>query len=147
MKIILLRQFIKVFILTSFMFSLTIFIDNETRSVSWFLFALVITFISFGLPNAVFLLLIYLIKIGQDFFLITRYLFIEIILLGLIHFFIDKAVLLLPSEYKFYSTPTTTGRKFYIQADYIILYSFVVLFVVLFLINKIRKRLRTTVET
>lgn len=140
------RQFIKVFILTSFMFSLPMFIEKETRSIDWFVFALIITFISFGLPNAVFLLLIYFLRIGQDFFLKTKYLVIEIILLGSIHYLVDKAVLLLPNEYWFYPTPTISGRKFYFQEDFIILYSFVILFIVLFLINKIKNSLRTTVK-
>ena len=139
MKVMVLIQFIKVFILTSFMFSLTMFIDKETRSIDWFLFALIITFISFGLPNAVFLLLIYFLKIGQDFFLKTKYLVIEIILLGSIHYLVDEAVISLPSEYWFYYTPTISGRKFYFQADFIIFYSFVVLFIVLFTIDRIKK--------
>ena len=128
------------------MFSLPMFIEKETRSIDWFVFALIITFISFGLPNAVFLLLIYFLRIGQDFFLKTKYLVIEIILLGSIHYLVDKAVLLLPNEYWFYPTPTISGRKFYFQEDFIILYSFVILFIVLFLINKIKNSLRTTVK-
>lgn len=122
------------------------FIEKETRSIDWFVFALIITFISFGLPNAVFLLLIYFLRIGQDFFLKMKYLVIEIILLGSIHYLVDKAVLLLPNEYWFYSTPTISRRKFYFQEDFIILYSFVILFIVLFLINKIKNSLRVTVK-
>lgn len=146
MKVIMILQFIKVFVLTSFMFSLTIFLDKGTRSIDWFLFALLITFISFGLPNAIFLLSIYFLKIGQDFFLKTKYLIIEIILLYSIHYLVNKAVLLIPSEYKFYSTPTISGLKFYFQADFIILCSFIILFIVLFLIYIIQNRRNTTIK-
>jgi hypothetical protein len=64
----LIKQIIKAFILTTVLFSLVVLQESDTKSVNWFLFGLLITGISFGIPNAIFLLLIYWLKIGKDVF-------------------------------------------------------------------------------
>lgn len=133
------RQILLTVILTTTMFSLTTLIDQDTRSASWFFLAFVITLISFGLPNAIFLLLIYWLNIGRDFLLKTKLLVLEIILLLTIFWTTDKAILLIPIRYRYYTTPTITGQKFAFQAGTIIFYSFVILFIVLFTIDRIKK--------
>ena len=136
------RQIIIAFLLTTIMFSLTILFDSDTRSIGWFLLAFVITAISYGLPNAIFLLLLYWLKIGQFFLVKTKYLFIEIILFFLIFIAVDKTVLLIPIKYRYYSTPTVYGQKFAFQASAIIFYSFVILFIAIFSIEQIKRHFK-----
>lgn len=133
------RQSITAFILTTIISLLTILLDNKTRSINWLLLGCVITAISCGLPNLIFLLLIYWLKIGQSILIKTKCLLAEIILLNLIIMAVDKTVLLIPIEYRYYSTPTEYGKRFAFQASAIIFYSFVILFIVIFAIEQIKK--------
>jgi hypothetical protein len=134
-----LRQIIIAFLLTSAIFSLTVLFENNTSSVDWYLFTLLITAISFGLPNALLLLLTYWLNIGQDVLLKTKYLFIEVVLLFSIFLLVNKAVMLIPVKYRYYSIPTISGQKFAFQAGPIIFYSFIILFIVLLTRDRIKK--------
>lgn len=133
------RKILITVLLTTTMCSFTTFIDKDSRTFSWFILVFIITFISFGLPNGLFLLFMYWLNIGRDFLLKTKLLVLEIILLLTIYWTTDKAILLIPIKYKYYSTPTITGQKFAFQAGTIIFYSFVILFIVLFTIDRIKK--------
>jgi hypothetical protein len=141
-----LRQVIIAYLLTTTLFSLTVLIDSNTRSGCWFIFVFIINTISFGLPNVVFLLLMYWLKIGKDFLLKTKYLLIEITLLFMIHFIVNKAVTLIPIKYRLYSSPTSTGLKYAFEPQALIFYSFIFLFIVLFSIERITKRWKHKVE-
>src|SRR5690554_4806595 len=81
---VLIKQFITAVILTTLIFSTTVFFTSETSSLAWFKLALLVTFFAIGLPIGVFLLIIDWLNIGGDFIFITRLLAVENILLALI---------------------------------------------------------------
>jgi hypothetical protein len=138
------RQSIRAFYLTTILYSLTIFYDSDTRSIGWFLIALFITGISYGLPNAFFLLILYFFKIGRLFLMNTRYLLLEILFHFIIFFSVDYIVSLIPINYRYYSTPTEIGQKFAFQAGAIIFYSYIVLFFLITAIELILKKKRNS---
>lgn len=135
----LLRQVLLTVLLTTVMCSLTTFVYKDTRAGGWLILTFIISLISFGLPNAVFLLLIYLLNFGRDFLLKTKLLVFEIFCLITISWTLNKAILLIPTEYRYYSTPTITVQKNAYQAGTLIFYSFVILFIVLFIMDRIKK--------
>lgn len=134
---VLIKQFITAVILTTLIFSTTVFFTSETSSLAWFKLALLVTFFSFGLPNGVFLLITYWLNIGGDFIFKTKLLIIEIILLALIFHSINHLIILIPNEIKYYTTPNSYGIKFIFQAGAVILYSFIILLFTIFFIDRL----------
>lgn len=135
------RQSIVALLLTALMCSITVMFANKTRTLDWFILTFIISFISMGLPNVIFLLFIYFLKIGQIYLLKTKYLIIEIILLMSTFYLVNEAIDLIPNNIKFYHTPTVTGLRYYFQDSFIILYSFIILFLVVFIFDRIKKQI------
>lgn len=135
------RQSIVALLLTALMCSITVMFANKTRTLDWFILTFIISFISMGLPNVIFLLFIYFLKIGQIYLLKTKYLIIEIILLMSTFYLVNEAIDLIPNNIKFYHTSTVTGLRYYFQDSFIILYSFIILFLVVFIFDRIKKQI------
>ena len=113
--------------------------DNiPSSSFSFFLFSFLIIFISFGLPNLIFLLLIYYLNIGKQLVLKMKYLVIEIFLLFIIYTGIDNIHPLLIKKV----FPETSFEKinFYFDFKFELLYSFILIFVLLLIIKAIVKQ-------
>ena len=135
------KQSLIALLLSTLICSLTLMFLNQIKTLDIFMLLFIFSFISMGLFNVFFLLFIYLLKVGQIYLLKTKYLIIEIIMLMSIYYLVNKAIDLIPNNIKFYHTPTVTGLRYYFQDSFIILYSFIFLFLVIFVIDRIKKQI------
>lgn len=91
-----------------------------------------------GLPNILFLLILYYTKVGKEFLLNIRLLILEICLLYITSLLTGYIIDLLPSEYKFdQSIPGILEKRIYVSDVFQWLYTYILLFFILLFIKKI----------
>jgi len=93
--------------------------------------------IGYGIPNFFFLIIVF-IFIGKEYVLKIKLMLFEVSLFYLILGAIHKIINMLPYSLTHIETPTISGQKEYITDGYLILYSFIVLFIILYFIKKLR---------
>jgi hypothetical protein len=139
-----LKQALIAFFLTPLFFASSVFFTEDTNAMNWFILTYVITLISFGLPNVIFLLFLHWIKIGAYFLHNTYLLISEIVLLFGTFYVVNKVMVSIDPKYRFHTEENgEQALRFPFRAEMIILNSFIVLFLVISVIHLIQKKKRS----
>lgn len=136
-----LKRTIFIFALTTLLGTvLSIILDlfNPIYKTDFVILLILLVIISFAIPNTVLLLLLYKLKIGQDFFLKNSYLLSEIIILFFIQQGLDIFGKSLPDKYRFDYSPGQMSVKIYLQDGFILLYGYILIFFLILIVDKIK---------
>jgi len=151
-----LKRILLALFLTTFVFMIVQVIDRvahppvQNTAFNTFsfisIFGSILTAVFVGLPNILFLLLLYYTKLGKEFLSNIKLLILEICLLLLCSYLVGKVVEWIPDKWKFYyeqrekydSFVIEGGTKIkpYLSDGFQLIYTFIILFLLLLLIKK-----------
>jgi hypothetical protein len=92
--------------------------------------------LSFGLPNAVFVTVMSIEKFRMNFFASNVFILLESILLYAIYFCIDRVLIpMLPTSFKYDSSPEVSSQRIFFSFQFEMLYSFIAVFLLFFFLR------------
>lgn len=115
---------------------LSLFLSPNLFGSDFFIFSLLIIGISYGIANSLFLSLLYYLGIDRIVFTKVKFIIIEIMAQYVVFFVIHKLLVLVPYEYRFDITPTSTSQNLFFSFPFELLYTFLVLFISIRIVNK-----------
>lgn len=130
----LVNKSILTFLATTVIFFIFGYIENSE-------FSLILSFIAamflVALPNTVFLLLISVINKKNRIFYKVKFLLLEILLLLLCYKVVEWSINKIPQRYRFDVTSSSIRIKSYFASPFTEVYSYLILFIILFCMRKI----------
>lgn len=132
-----LKNILFTFILSTFLgATFSFFLSPDLYSFSFFILCLLVAAISSGIVNSLFLSLLYYLGLDKIVFTKVKFITLEVIALNVVFYVIHKLLVLVPYEYRFEITPTSTSQNLYFSFPFELLYTFLVLFIGIIIVNK-----------
>jgi hypothetical protein len=114
----------------------------ETGGDAYFVLAFILVPIFSGIPNLIFLLILYYTRLFKETLDFLLFMIVEICLLYGIHYYVHKLIIAVPAEYRFETIAGSTSRKIYFNDWFQFIYTYTILFILILLGKGITKILK-----